>query len=66
MIFDQIYRKMKKEANVKQDLMKKILHTDFLKENLLKQDYEIENEHLLYETKIPNVMKLLVDVHEAE
>lgn len=30
MILDQIYRKMKKEASVKNDLIKKIINTDFL------------------------------------
>jgi len=66
MIFDQIYRKMKKEASIKHDMMKKILHSDFLKENLLKQDYEVENEHMLFETKIPSLMKLEVNVHQVE
>lgn len=66
MIFEQIYRKMKKEASIKNSLMKKILHTDFLRENLLKQDFEIENEHYLYETKIPSIMKLILDVNKTE
>ena len=66
MIFDQIYRKMKKEASVKHDLMKKILHTDFLRENLLKQEFEIENEHILYETKIPDVMKFAILIQKVE
>ena len=66
MILDQIYRKMKKEASVKHDLMKKIINTDFLKENLLKRDYEIENEHILYETKIPDDMKFGINVRRIE
>lgn len=66
MIFDQIYRKMKKEASVKHDLMKKILHTDFLKENLLKQEYELENERVLYEKKLPNLVNLKVIIRDVE
>lgn len=57
---------MKKEASVKHDLMKKILHTDFLRENLLKQEFEIENEHILYETKIPDVMKFAILIQKVE
>ena len=66
LIFDQIYRKMKKEASVKHDLMKKIIHTEFLRENLLKQDFELENEHILYETKIPDSMKFSIIIQKVE
>ena len=66
MILDQIYRKMKKEASIKHDLMKKIIHTDFLKENLLKRDYEVENEHVFHETKIPDRMKFGINIRKVE
>lgn len=61
MIIDQLYRKMRKEASVKNDLMKKIINTDFLQENLLKQEFELHNEHVFYENKIPSEIK--VDIH---
>ncbi|CAI2377772.1 unnamed protein product [Moneuplotes crassus] len=64
MIFDQLYRKMKKEANVKNDLMKRVINSDFLQENLLKQEFELENENYLYETRIPSDIK--VDIHVAK
>ena len=66
MIFEQIYRKMKKEASIKNSLMKSILNTDFLRENLLKQDYEIDNIGYLYETKLPNIMKIFINVEKIE
>lgn len=66
MIFEQIYRKMKKEASIKNDLMKKILHTEFLRENLLKQEFEVENEHYLYETKFPSVMKCSIKFEHVD
>jgi len=61
MIVDQIYRKMRKEASVKNDLMKKVINTDFLQENLLKQEFELQNEHIFYENKIASEIK--VDLH---
>jgi hypothetical protein len=66
MIFDQIYRKMKKEASVKHDLMKKILDSDFLRENLLKQEFELENESVLYEKKLPNLVNLKLIINNVE
>ena len=66
MIFDQLYRKMKKEASVKNDLIKKIINTDFLRENLLKQEFELENEQVLYESSIPSEIKVNINVDHSE
>jgi hypothetical protein len=66
MIADQIYRQMKKEASIKHDLLNKILYTDFLKENLLKKDYETDNKYLLYENKMPDIIKMRLDLGEIE
>ena len=57
---------MKKEASIKNNLMKSILNSNFLRENLLEQDYEINNENYLHETKIPNIMKIFINVEKIE
>ena len=43
---------MVKEASVKHEIIKKILNIDFLSENILKEDKEVNNAHHFQEKKL--------------
>ena len=44
---ESIYRQMVMEASIKHEILKKILNSDFLWDNILKEEREINNEHHL-------------------